>query len=152
MALSRGHGSKAHLDSNIVLGLAAGGSPRAVAETCKCSESLVHKRLQNPDFAARVEGVRAELRSRAVGKLSALMIRAVQIITDLAERSQEESIRLKAASTLIQSAFKGAEVEALTRQVTDLRRMIEELERDRALSASGAGPAAQAPGLPAPAN
>src|SRR4051794_31695937 len=69
---------KRNCDDALILALAAGASTTAAAEQARVSDRLVRRRLEEPPFRAKVDAARAELVSRAVGRLSAVGVLAGQ--------------------------------------------------------------------------
>jgi hypothetical protein len=144
------------LDAALVTALAAGGSLAAVAAHAGCSERTVYRRLQEPEFKARVQQARADMVGQAVGQLSALGGMATQALQGLL-KDQAGAVRLGAARTVLEYLFRSAHVDALARLVEQLQEELERVRRDREhprVGTNGAvpvgpGPAGGGGGLPA---
>ena len=55
----------------LLLALACGATVEATARQCQVAERTIYRRLKDPDFKARLQGVRAEMVQRAAGMLTA---------------------------------------------------------------------------------
>jgi predicted transcriptional regulator len=122
-----GHGRK-DVDEALVLALAAGSGVAAAARKAGVSERTVRRRLQEEAFAARVDGARARMVQRAVGRLAAAGGLAGKTLHELL-RSQSDTVRLGAAHAALEFMFRGHEQDTLVRQVEDIQRQLEAVKR-----------------------
>lgn len=82
------------------------------ATACGVHRCTLHKWLTLPEFAAALEETQREARARAVRRLSAALDRAAQTVISLAETSEDEAIRLRAAIAVPAMLREVLEVEA----------------------------------------
>jgi len=77
--------------------LAGGASITDAATAVGAHRATLHKWIALPEFSSALTDVQAEARARAVRRLSAALDRAAQTVISLAETSEDEAIRLRAA-------------------------------------------------------
>jgi AraC-like DNA-binding protein len=116
------------LDAALVTALAAGGSLAAAAAHAGCSERTVYRRLQDPEFKARVQQARADMVEQAVGQLSALGGMATQALQGLL-KDQAGAVRLGAARTVLEHMFRAAQLDNLQRLVAEMQTELGRLRR-----------------------
>jgi hypothetical protein len=92
--------------------------------------------MSDPEFRMYVEAARVELVSTAIGLAAEATVGAVETVTELMRTAQSESVRLRAASVLLEfvgdhgtdpvknairgaTTFSGTEVAALVRRLTE---------------------------------
>jgi hypothetical protein len=90
------------------------------------SDRTVRRRLEEPEFRRRVEAMRAELVSRAAGKLAGIGALAGRELKKLLT-SKNETVRQGAIRSALQFMFHGHEADRLGRQVKELQELLEEL-------------------------
>jgi hypothetical protein len=117
---------KKDIDEQLKLALACGGTVADAARTVNCCEKTVRRRMADETFRQGVAALRAEMVSRAVGRLSALGTLAADTLHQLLS-SGNESIRLSAARSALDFMLRGHEMETLAKEVEELRRVVEEL-------------------------
>lgn len=84
------------------------------AIACGVHRCTLHKWLTLPEFAAALEETQREARARAVRRLSSALDRAAQTVISLAETSEDDAVRLRAAIA----------VPAMLREVLEVERTI----------------------------
>ena len=94
-----------HADDAIVLALASGLTQVHAAERAGVSEKTVRTRLADPVFKQRVAEVRSQMVERTMAALTASGMAAVQALLHLLQ-AESESVRLGAATKLIELATK----------------------------------------------
>jgi hypothetical protein len=117
-------------DDVLILALAAGGNAAASAAHAGLSERTVRRRLADATFRARVDEARAELVGRAVGRLAAVGQLAADTLKELIGKTSPPAVRLGAARAVLEHMFRGNEVGTLAREVAELKRLLQEVDRD----------------------
>jgi hypothetical protein len=115
----RKRGGEAHL----VAALANGASVPAAARQAGLSAATVYRRLHEEPFRARIEEARAEIVKRAVVRLSATSVQAVDALRALL-RSDQEYIRLAAATRILELGRRLREHEDLAERVRALEEQL----------------------------
>jgi hypothetical protein len=103
---------KKHIDEGLILAMAAGGSVAAAAKHAGCGLRTAYRRLEDPEFRARVAAARADLVQKAVGKLSALGGMAADTLQELL-KAESETVRLGASRGILENMFRGVEIDNL---------------------------------------
>lgn len=105
----------------VALCLASGCTVRDAAREAGCGERTLHRWLaEDPAFRQRVEALRSQLFSLAVGKLSRLAGRAADTLSELLT-AKNESVRLQTAKAILECGPK-------LRESLELARRMEALE------------------------
>jgi hypothetical protein len=105
------------------LALAAGGTIREACRKAKVSESTAYRRLEDPAFRKQVQNARAEVLSRAVGKLADTASAAVDTLKKLL-KAKRENVRLAAARSILELGAKlrdAGELEERIRALEDVQ-------------------------------
>ena len=123
-------GGRKAADTLLVALLASGESRRSAAAKAGVSESLVYRRLKDPQFLNAVEAARAELIDQALGRLSQLADAAV-ITLGLLLKSDADTVRLGAARAILQSLLQTREQVTLASEMAELRLIVEEQQGGR---------------------
>jgi hypothetical protein len=108
-------------DDRLAAELAAGKPVRDAAKAAEVSERTAYRRLENPGLRARVSESRDAMVAAAAGRLADGMAAAADVLRDLLG-SQDEGIRLRAASQLLTHGLRVIELAELERRVSDLER------------------------------
>jgi hypothetical protein len=98
--------------SALIAALAGGATVREAAAAARVGERTVYRRLEDADFARRVEEARAELLGRAMARLSAACTDAATTLAALLG-AESESVRLGAARSILDAALRWREHEDL---------------------------------------
>jgi hypothetical protein len=140
------HRGRKIADDLLATALAAGATTAEAAERSGLSARTVRRRMTDKAFMAGVDALRAEMTSRALGKLADGMAGAADVLRDLLG-AERESVRLGAARSVLEMGARlreAVEVEGRLREVEQhLAEVLRELESQA--RARGAHPAA-APG------
>jgi hypothetical protein len=124
-------------DSVLISGLAAGRTYASAAEIAGISERTARRRMSDPAFRSSVAEARAELLRTAIDSAAAAATEAVEVVAELMRSAESESVRLRAAcsllelvgdaaSTPIQAAIRGhspfsaEEVAVIVRRLTEV--------------------------------
>jgi hypothetical protein len=113
-------GRRANADEQLLLSLACGATAEQAAAKAQVSVRTVYRRLEDPDFARRLRGLRAEMVQRTAAALTAAATEAVRVLLDLMKPASTGPVRLGAARSVIELGAK-------------LREMVELEERIKAL-------------------
>jgi hypothetical protein len=141
-------GHKRNLDDGLVAALAAGASNVAAAARAGVNERTVRRRLEDPAFRGRVDEARADLVRQAVGKLAEVGALAGETLAALVREGESGTVKLGACRAVLEYMFRGIEVDALARQVAELRRELEGLKRGDGGHQGGVEPAEEAGSRP----
>lgn len=95
------HVGRSGADSVILSVLAAGLTAAEVAKAAGVSERTVRRRLSDPEFAAKIDVVRREVLHRAVAKVSAGAVSALDTLVALLRPSERAMVRLGAARAVL---------------------------------------------------
>jgi hypothetical protein len=96
-------------NSDLVVGMALlqGMSYEEAANSAGCSRSTVSRRMNDPGFRARLDGLRAEALARVADRLAAEAIESVGTLARIrSDPDVSPSVRVRAAATLIDSALR----------------------------------------------
>ena len=102
--------------------LAGGLSLRQTAKRVKVGERTLYRWSRDPNFAAEVAQLRAAMLRRGAGQLARLIGRAVKTLKELLE-SDDERIRLGAASRVLEQATRIIEMAELERRLQALEQV-----------------------------
>jgi hypothetical protein len=92
-------------DDQLALAIAGGASLTAAAEACGVSAKTAARRMQEPDFRARVSELQSQMIAQAVGKMSATMAAAADQLKDLL-RNRSAGVRLSASKAILDLGMK----------------------------------------------
>lgn len=87
----------------LAVAVAGGKSVKAAAESCGCGERQAYRVSGTKEFKARVSELRSEMTNNAVGELSAAASEAVACIRELLASTNEPTVRLAAAKSILNS-------------------------------------------------
>jgi hypothetical protein len=92
------------VDGVLVAALAAGATQAQAAEMAGMSERTVRRRLEQPNFAARVVEQRSGLVTQTAARLAGLASSAVDALLDLLAADVAPTVRLRAALGVLEAA------------------------------------------------
>jgi hypothetical protein len=99
------HRGRRNADEALALALATGQTLRAAAEATGVGERTATRRVAEPGFRRRVGELRAEMTSRALGRMADGMADAADVLRQLLN-AESESVRLGAARSLLELGVK----------------------------------------------
>ena len=102
MTASGRHRGRTGADATLVASLAGGATTATCAQSAGVSERTVRRRLEDPDFMARVDSARAEMLRSATAQISAGATMAVSALIELLESSIPPSVRLGSAKAMLE--------------------------------------------------
>jgi hypothetical protein len=120
------HRGRASADERLAAELAAGKTVREAAPAAGVSERTAFRRLADTAFKARVDELRAEMVSRAAGRLADGMVEAADVLRAFLVCS-EPHLRQKAAVKLLELGLKVNEVTVLKSRVARLEQVPTEI-------------------------
>lgn len=82
--------------------VAQGQSIASAASQVDCANSTAYRIAKTDDFKAEVNRLRSECVSDAIGMLSNACTQAVEVIIDLMQNAQDERIKLRAATSILE--------------------------------------------------
>ncbi len=109
----------------VAVSLAGGASVAKAAQRHGVGVRTVWAWLADPAFAKTVANLRERAVSRAVGRLSRSMVRAVDRLVLLLD-SPSESVQLNAATRILQLAIAGHAQVEIERRIAELERLSEQ--------------------------
>ena len=112
-------GSRKNADSVLVAALASGSTVEDAARLADVNPSTVWRRKRDPDFVSLVAQARAEMTSRALGRLADGMTEAADCLRALLT-ARSDMARLGAARALIELGVKLRESIELEARITAL--------------------------------
>lgn len=93
-------------DGVLVLALSCGATIESAARQANVSERTVNRRLQDPEFQARIQAAKQEMVERTANMLSAAALESVKTLLDLQNKGQPPNVRHSAARTIIEFGVK----------------------------------------------
>ena len=114
-------GQRKKNEDALLLALACGATVEAAAKQCDLTDRTIYRRLQDPDFRARLQELRADMVKRAAAMLTAAATKAVQTLLSLQKESVSANVRLGAARAVLEIGIK-------VRELVDLESRIAALE------------------------
>jgi AcrR family transcriptional regulator len=108
-------------DDALLLFLAAGLGVGQAAAKAGVSRTTAWRRFRDPDFRARLAQTRAATLDKALGDMLEGSPEMVRVLRDLANKAEEESIRMHAAKSFL-------ELTVRLRQTVHLEQRLAELE------------------------
>jgi hypothetical protein len=140
-------GSKLTRQEQAVAALLTEPTIEAAARKAGVSERTLKEWLTRPDFAAAYGAARREVLAHAVARLQwAADLFVMVLIKNL--QADRPADQIKAALGGLDRAIKGGELLDVQEQLADMKRRLEELERDPGRSQGAAGEDANAGGTP----
>jgi hypothetical protein len=107
-------------DDALLLALACGATIENAARKAGVSERTVRRRLADPAFKRRLDGIRGDMVQRSMGMLTAAAMEAVKTLVALQDRDQPAAARLGAARAILEYGAKLREEADLTKRVEAL--------------------------------
>jgi hypothetical protein len=114
-------------DERLLIALAGGTGVVAAAERAGISEDAAYGRLEDADFRSRLQSMRSELLTTAVGKFASTMNQAADTLAELLH-SESDSTRLRAARAILDLGPKLTEALVLESRISELERRVSESE------------------------
>jgi hypothetical protein len=111
-------------DDVLAVSLAAGKTVADAAKDAGVSEGTVYARLKKPEFEERVKELRRQAVAAAVGRLSATMTKAADVLEKLLD-SKDEHVQHKAAVKIIELGTKIIDVEELSERLQELEATVQ---------------------------
>jgi transposase-like protein len=115
----------------LALAVARGLSVRAAARSIGENESTAAKWAARPDFKGRVNRLREEVISEAVGALAGLAKAAVSTLGELMKDTNEPEVRFKAARAILSDLISVREHAEVTRELAEVRKLVEPQAQNR---------------------
>jgi hypothetical protein len=109
-------------------GVARGWDQKKVAGFANVSERTVRRRYKVPEFMARVEEIRRETFDAARGQLGGAVADSIATMIELRDTSERESIKLRAAQSIVQNSLNVQGIQELSAR---LRALEDDLEQQR---------------------
>ena len=113
------HRGRHSVDDLLAAQLAAGKTVRDTAATAGVSEKTAHRRTADPDFRAKVSGVRAQFIAGAAKMLAGGMAEAAGTLRTLLA-DPDANVRHRAAVKLIEQGMRAVELVDLEARASEL--------------------------------
>lgn len=110
-------------ESEFTLALAAGATVRAAAKKAGVGERTAYRWVEDPAFRERVDAVRTAMFDRAVSRLAKGAAAAAETLQRLL-KAEGESIRLGAARSVLELAFKAHDWADTVARIEELERKV----------------------------
>lgn len=107
-------------EEQLLMALACGATVESVARSTGISERTIHRRLRDPEFAQRLQSLRADMVQRTSAMLTAASLESVKTLLELQHNGNPPAVRLGAARTVLELALKLREAAELTERLTTL--------------------------------
>jgi hypothetical protein len=120
------HGARDQGTPALIAALLQGKTIAEAAEASGLSPRTVSRRLADPAFVRELQAARQRVLTRAVNVLLEGTVGAAVTLRFLATNAEQESIRLAAARSILDYAFKGIETVDLAEQVRALQEQREQ--------------------------
>jgi hypothetical protein len=122
-------GQRKKNEDAVLLALACGATVEAAARQCGVAERTIYRRLQDPEFKKRLEGVRSDMVSRTAGLLTAAAGEAVRTLLELQKAAVPPAVRLGAARAVLEVGVKLRQLAELEAQMADLEAQVAQLNQ-----------------------
>jgi hypothetical protein len=120
---------KRQYDEKLALAIASGLSIDAAADQIGISRVTAFRRWRDPSIKKRVAELRGEITDQAIGKLVDTLCAAVLTLRRLMVEADTDSVKLKAASQLLETGLKASAIAQLEQRLTELETAIKARER-----------------------
>ncbi len=118
-------GSRKNADHTLLMALVCGATIENAAKTAGVSERTAHRRLKDPEFAKKLQDMRAEMVQRAAGMLTAAAMEAVKTLLALQKDNTPPAVRLGAARAVLELGMKLRESSELADRIAALEEEIQ---------------------------
>jgi hypothetical protein len=102
----------------------AGETVTGAAEVLRLSRRTVQRWLTEDNFAEALERAQGAAMSAAARRLAGKLDRAAELVVSLAERAEDEPVRLKAALSIVDMYARLREMGDVGAQIAELQRAI----------------------------
>jgi hypothetical protein len=116
-------GGRSSADEALVTLLAGGATRQQAARSAGVGERTVYRRLEDPDFRARIERARADMLARTSAMLTAAGAAAAGTLVRLLQ-AELDTVKLTAAVRIIELGTKLRESEELERRLAALEEQL----------------------------
>ena len=116
--MPRAHRKKC--EEALLLALACGATVESAARAAGLGQRTVFRRLADPEFQRRLQGLRADMVQRAAGTLTAAASESIRTLLELLQSVNPAAVRLGAARTILDMGIKMREVADLEERLTAL--------------------------------
>ena len=113
-------------EDTLLIALACGATVQAAAAQCGIAERTAYRRLEDPEFKARLSKTRGEMIERATGMLTAAAGEAVRTLLSLQKAATPPAVRMSAARAILEIGMKLREVVDLEARMSKLEALVQE--------------------------
>lgn len=117
-------------DNPLLLLLASGMSIRRAADKSGFSSATISRKLADNEFQARLNKLRSTILDRAVSRLIAISIQAVNTLHKLLT-SDKDSIKLQAAKTVLENLLKANEAIVVNQRLNNFEELLQRNANDK---------------------
>ncbi len=111
-------------DEKVIIAMLGNPSLRTAAKCAGLAESTLRRKMQNEEFMSAYERIRQRVLNNACGRLQYSISTAVAILCELMNKDQPASIRLGAASKIIDYALRSNEMLNLEYRMSEVERIL----------------------------
>jgi hypothetical protein len=111
-------------DEQLLMALACGATIENAARSAGVSQTTVYRRMNDPDFAARLRQMRSDMVQRTAGALTAAATEAVRTLLELQKQPTPAAVRLGAARAVLEIGVKLREVAELEDRIAALEEQV----------------------------
>jgi transposase-like protein len=108
----------------LALAIASGLSVERAAGQLGISRVTAYRRWRDPSIKKRVAELRGEITDQAIGRLVDTLCEAVLTLRRLMAEADTDSVKLKAATALIENGLKAAAITQLEQRLTELESVL----------------------------
>ena len=106
----------------VAVAVACGKTLKAAAEACGCSERQAYRISGSPEFKQRVDELRTEATSQAIGALTSASLTAVETLKSLTSAEIEPKVRLDASKAILSALGPLSELGEIRTRIAKLER------------------------------
>jgi AcrR family transcriptional regulator len=114
-------------DDMILMALACGATLEAAAAKAGVSKTTVQRRLQDPEFKARLQEIRSDMVKRNASTLTAASGEAIKTLLSLQQPTSPPAVRLGAARSVLEIGIK-------MREIADVEERLAALEQQMTMN------------------
>ncbi|HEY7312930.1 MAG TPA: hypothetical protein VH643_26435 [Gemmataceae bacterium] len=118
-------------DDQLLMALACGVTVENAARQAGISPATAYRRLADPAFRQRLQGLRGDMVSRTAGTLTAAATEAVRTLLELLKSTASAAVRLGAARVVLEMGMKVREVADLEERLAALEKAAAEDAKER---------------------
>ena len=121
----KGHGEKkSRKEEQLIGALLSHSTIEAAARSVGISDATAWRWMQDPEFAKQYREARRAAMSHATARLQEAAGEAVECLREVQRTGESDSARVSAARTILDQAFKAADLEDIQQRLNELERAV----------------------------